>query len=617
LISQSEVAMDKIEELAGAIAAAEKELKDASTVREKEAADNSASEKELMEALSALSRAITILEREMAKNPAFAQIPISSFDGTLKALSTILDAAALSSSDKSKLLTLAQTQQNDDDDAPGAPAAATYKSHSSNILDVLEDMKEKAEGQLSDLRKAELNSKHNFGMLRQSLKDQSKADTKDMDEKKSNKAAAEEGKAAAEGDLGMTSKELADTKDQLSTCHTTCIQVAADHEATLAGRKQELETIAQARKILVDTSSGAVSQTYSFVQLDNFAFTRLQSRADLAGLEVVAAVRKLAKEQHSSTLAQLASRISAVARYGAANGEDPFKKIKGLIMDMISKLEKEAGMEATEKAYCDEQMAKTENKKGELEDDLAKMTSRIDKAAAKSAQLKADIKQLEAELGAGSREQAEMDKIRMETHDDYGVAQADLQLGLTGVHKALSILRDYYGNSGSAAALVQSDTDADQPAAPEKFEQSGGAGGGVINILEVVEADFAKNLAKEEAEEADAQSNYEKVSQENAIVKATREQDVKYKTQEAKSADSTVAEYSSDREATNNEYAAVMEYYAKIKERCIAKPEAYEERQRRRESEIAGLKQALTILSEETALVQRKKHGHFRGALAA
>ena len=53
---------------------------------------------------------------------------------------------------------------------------------------------------------------------------------------------------------------------------------------------------------------------------------------------------------------------------------------------MIAKLEKEAGDEALEKAYCDQQMAKTEAKTSELEDDLAKMTSRIGKAAAKSAQ---------------------------------------------------------------------------------------------------------------------------------------------------------------------------------------------------------------------------------------
>merc|ERR1711935_101626 len=177
---------------------------------------------------------------------------------------------------------------------------------------------------------------------------------------------------------------------------------------------------------------------------------------------------------------------------------------------------------------------------------------------------------------------------------------------------ALSLLREYYGNS---AALLQSD--AQQPTAPEKHEQSGGAGGGIINILEVCQADFAKNLAKEESEEADAQSEYEKVSQENAVTKTTKEQDVKYKVQEAKSQDATVAEYSSDRQATNSEYSAVMEYYGKIKERCIAKPETYEARKKRREAEIAGLKEALSILENETAFMQRKKHGHFLGSMAA
>merc|ERR1719394_2053288 len=99
-------------------------------------------------------------------------------------------------------------------------------------------------------------------------------------------------------------------------------------------------------------------------------------------------IKQLAKKEHSAALAQLASRVAAVARFGASNGDDVFAKIKGLIRDMITKLEKEADDEATEKAYCDEQLAKTEFKKGELEDDIAYFTSKIDTAAAASAQLK-------------------------------------------------------------------------------------------------------------------------------------------------------------------------------------------------------------------------------------
>merc|ERR1712038_1473839 len=290
--------------------------------------------------------------------------------------------------------------------------------------------------------------------------------------------------------------------------------------------------------------------------------------------------------------------------------------VKGLIQNMIAKLEKEAGAEATEKAYCDEQIAKTEAKKGELEEDIAKMTSRIDKAAARSAQLKEDFKTLEAELAALASDQAEMDKIRQESHADYVTAKADLELGLSGVRKAVALLRDYYGAS---ASMLQDDSKfgafMQQPAAPETHSKAQGAGESIINILEVCESDFATNLAKEESEEADAQSEYEKVTQENAVTKTTKEQSAKYKGQEAEAQDKTAAEYSSDRETTSTELSAVLEYYSKIKDRCIAQPEAYAVRSERRQAEIQGLKEALSILEDETAFVQRKRRGALRGSL--
>merc|ERR1719401_1518939 len=203
----------KIEDLAAAIAADGTELKEATSVREKEAADFSASEAELVDSVDTLGRAINIIGREMSKNPALVQQVNSGDMGKLlKSLSAVIDAAAFSVSDRDHLVALVQDRQKADDSEDSdlnAPAPAAYKSHSTNILDVLEDLKEKAEEELADLRKAESSAKHNYEMLKQSLNDQMAADTKDMNEEKSAKAAAEETKATAVGDLSETTKYLA------------------------------------------------------------------------------------------------------------------------------------------------------------------------------------------------------------------------------------------------------------------------------------------------------------------------------------------------------------------------------------------------------------------------
>merc|ERR550532_3421849 len=393
--------------------------------------------------------------------------------------------------------------------------------------------------------------------------------------------------------------------------------VAADHESTVAGRNEELKVLREAKQVLLSTTSGAEGQTYSMLQLAEATrlSSRLRTHADLANAEVVTLVKRLAQEHHSAALAQLASRIETVIRFGAADGADPFAKVKGLISDLIAKLEAEAAAEATEKAYCDDQMAKTEFKQTELEDDIAKLTSKIDQASAASTALKAEVKQLQADLARIAKEQAEMDKVREESHAAYVEAKADLELGLKGVRDALQMLRGYYGG-GAAAAMLQAGDN--QPAPPVLHEKATGAGQSIIGILEVVESDFAKNLAEEEQEEADAEAEYQKMTQENKVTTTLKEQDSKYKTQEFVALDKAIGNLSSERETANSELSAVNEYYGKMKERCIAKPETYEERQARRTAEINGLKQALAILEDETAFVQRgKRRTHIRGALEA
>ena len=114
------------------------------------------------------------------------------------------------------------------------------------------------------------------------------------------------------------------------------------------------------------------------------------------------------------------------------------------------------------------------------------------------------------------------------------------------------------------------------------------------------------------ATEQAAAATYDRETKENAVEKTTKDQDVKYKSQESKNLDKSIAELTADRATENTELSAVNEYYAKIKDRCIAKPESYEERKARREAEIAGLKEALKILSGEAFLQRETRAGLLR-----
>jgi len=450
-------------------------------------------------------------------------------------------------------------------------------------------------------------------MLKQSLEDEGAYNVKEKKEEEAFLADTGETKATATGELAKTVALLEETTAALESTQAECMKTASDHDASKTGRAEELKVLAEAKKILLDTTSGAVSQTYNFLQVAQGS--RLKAHADLQqSAEVVRFVKKLAREQHSQALAQLASRVAALMQFGARNGEDPFVKVKGLIQDMIKKLENEANAAATEKAYCDEQMAKTEAKKSELEDDVAKLTSKIDTKSANSARLKEEVKALQGELAALAKEQAVMDSMRAEEHAAYSKAKADLELGLTGVRKALDLLRKYYQGG---AAMIQ-DEDA-QPAKPVFHSKASGAGGSIIDILEVVESDFAKNLAEEETAESDAVAAFDKRTQEIKVSNALKSQDVTYKVQEFKGLDKDVNELAADRTSTNDELTAVLEYYGKVKERCIAKPETYEERAARRQAEIKGLKEALAILNDETApsLLQHRKRPRSAQTLSA
>jgi len=568
--ANSDALSAKIEDLSGDIAENEAEVKKATGIRNKENAAFVAEEKELKEVIDMLQRAVAILEKEMGGGASMMQL--KSANSLEQALSIMLKASAISTADATKLTALVQTQSDDSD--TGAPAAAAYESKSGAIVDTLSGLLEKAEAQLDAATKAETQAKNEFDMKKQALTDEIKYANKDMDAAKKGLAESGEIKAAAEGDLTVTTKALNEDVTALSGLHMDCMTKAEDFEAETQSRGEELKALAMAKKAVKDNTSGASSQSYSFMQVSS----------DSTNVQVVHMIKELARKQHAPELAQLASRLGSAIRLN--HGADVFAKIKAMISDMVEKLEQEQAEAAELKQWCDKEIGESTAKQEETDALHQKLTTKFDKASSRSKQLKGEVATLQKELADLASTQAEMDKIRADEKAVFDKNHPEMEQGLKGVKLALKILNDYYAK------------------ADKSHSSSEGAGSGIVGMLEVIESDFTKGISEMVAGEQTAAATYERETKENAVEKTTKNQDVKYKTKEAAGLDKKAAELSSDIEGVKSELDAVNEYLASLDKKCTYKVESYADRKARREAEITGLKEALDILENETALLQ-------------
>merc|ERR1719396_144770 len=202
-----------------------------------------------------------------------------------------------------------------------------------------------------------------------------------------------------------------------------------------------------------------------------------------------------------------------------------------MISDIITKLEAEAGADAKQKAYCDNEMADTAAKKKEKTGVIEKLSTKIDQMTARSAQLKSSTATLQKELADLVATQKEMDKLRKEENALFNDQKKDLTAGIAGVEIALKTLREYYAQD-------------------KDHEAKEGAASGIIGLLEVVESDFTKSLAEITAAEESAQSEYEQTTQANEVEKAAKDKDLEYQTKEAAALDKAVTETTADRSST-------------------------------------------------------------------
>merc|ERR1712137_428508 len=409
----------------------------------------------------------------------------------------------------------------------------------------------------------------------------------ELTEAKTAYASQANSKSMAEEDLAMTTKTLAEGEKTLSTLESDCATEAENFAAETVSRDEELKALAEAKKVIMEMTSGAGALSYdgqtSFTQLSQ---SGLKTSFDLVNFEVVQFVRKLAQQQHSEALAQLSRRIASAIGGGMKTGDDPFSKVSGMINALIERLQKDATADASHKAYCDKELGNTLEKSTNKKALLKKLSAQIDTMTARSARLKDEVVELQNALASLAKATSDMTTLRQAENKQYLANKADMEEGLEGIKLALKRLREYYASEGKAHTA------------------SSGSATGVIGLLEVIESDFTKTFAEMTSSETSAQADFDQESRENEVERTAKEKDVEYKNQEIAQLRNSIAESTSDHQGAQKELNALLEYNGELIKMCEDKPETYSGRKERREAEIAGLKEALSILEGETALIQ-------------
>merc|ERR1719463_922759 len=400
-----------------------------------------------------------------------------------------------------------------------------------------------------------------------SLEMELKTMNKRLAECQSGKASAEEQQHAAEEDLAETTKSLAADKTYLSELEQSCAAAVKEFDERQKQATEEMAAVDKAKEILESGVS-------VFLQV---------SPADK--------LRNAARQRVSTLLRGLAQKdgVFALSQLATTALQEPFSKVRGMIEAMVERLLAEAGEEADAKAFCDTEIEKSRSKQSDLTARLDMVQVRIEKAAAGKAKLQSAVKELDAEVAKIDMGTAEAIALRTKQHDDYVKTSTEYKQSADAVANAIQVLQDYYAQG----AFVQVKRQIPGPAFGSAKTDIGTT---IVSMLEVAEADFTRLLAESETAEKAALAAFEKLSEENALAKTAKTTESKAKTSEAKSLELSLLNYKEDHAASSKELDAVHAYFEKLKPQCETKVMSYGERKARREQEIDGLKEALSIL---------------------
>ncbi|CAE7905863.1 unnamed protein product, partial [Symbiodinium microadriaticum] len=572
--TDAEVLGKEIEGHAAAAAELAAQESEATKVREDEAKDFVAEQKDYADSLDALDRAIETLDKQDYSRPqageAFAQFAASL-------------GASRGAQDIQRLATGA------------APKAKAYDFQSGNITTMLKALKTKFYEEKVALEKAETSKAHSHELMVQSLKSQADAEKQDQSRKATLKSKKLALKASLEDEKNTaTSSKDADTK-YLDDVTSTCRQKAADFESNQKIRSEELQAVQKAVTVVSQKLSLLDVKWRSLLQVKRKQGSSLAALrrpgTDLVKAKVVPFLTREAQRLHSAALLNLVQP----AESGSLDG------VKDMVEGMITKLSKEVATDSEQQTWCTSELKsneKTRSAKTILVDEL---NADIDRLNASLISLGEDIVTMGEELLQLDKSMASATEIRSKEKDANAATIKEAQEAQQAVVEATTVLKEFQDSNGLSPSLLQ----AKKARQPEIFQSTYGGmldeAKGVTGLLETIAADFARLEADTTAEEDSSEGEFKKFSLDYKMNKAEKESDLKHIKQTKVEHASQLATKGTELTTAEEELAAAKDYFSQLEDSCLKGGKAWKEKEAQRKEELESLKEAAEMLANVTA----------------
>merc|ERR1719145_271680 len=521
-------------------------LDKATAIRQKELAEFNEEEKDLLESISALKSAVTVL----SKHNSLLQMPRSHIVGVA---ATVQNEMQKHSSLLSSVLTHSQRKmmssfvQAPEDYFDAEPTfKQSYAPQSGEIFGILKQMKETFETNLSSSQKEEMANQKAYEDLKAAKEAEIAAGQEQIDTKTQELATTDEKNAQAKEDLEDTKKTLSADEEFLMMLKEKCASTDAEWEQRQKTRQLEMEACSKALAVLsTDDAHDLFTKTFNpaFVQKESSMHSERRSQASKL-------LSTVAQKVQSPRLATLAVRVRL----------DAFTRVKKAIDDMVSQLLKEKEDEIKHKDFCVDEFntneMQTEKKEREKSDLIAKIED-----------LEMTIKQLTEAIDALKAEIAEMQvqlkragENREKENKEFQMTVADQRATQKLLTAALNILKGFYAKKAKAA-LLQSGQPAGPPPPPgfEAYKKNAAAPG-VMGMIQQIINDAKAMEAETIRSEEDAQKAYEDfVKDTNGSIEA-KSKDIVNKSETKAKAEADLVEAKENKEAVMLELEQLSNY---------------------------------------------------------